>query len=50
MNKNKKTEIIKKYIYKIWQMIYHINNYKRVIKLSWSILLFIKTHQIAYFH
>ena len=25
-------------------MIYHINNYKRVIKLLWSILLFNKTH------
>ena len=26
-------------------MIYLINNYKRVIKLSWSILLFNKTHK-----
>ena len=25
-------------------MIYHIKNYKRVIKLSWSVLLFNKTH------
>ena len=33
-----------------FKMIYHINNYKRVIKLSWSILLFNKKHQIVYFH
>ena len=54
-NKNKKqsqkcVKNIITIIYKIFKMIYHIDNYKRVIKLSWSILLFNKMHQIVYFH